>query len=58
MARASVLSAGIDLNLGVVMNKRVRYVVFRKTIIKVLAEEVNLNTNDIMFTLLDCDDPN
>lgn len=57
MARASVLSAGIDLNLGVVMNKRVRYIVFRKVIVKVLAEEINVNTNDIMYNLLDCDDP-
>jgi hypothetical protein len=36
---------------------QVRYNVFRKTIVKVLAEELNVNTNDVIFTLLDCDDP-
>jgi hypothetical protein len=31
--------------------------VFRKAIIKVLAEEANIDTNDVIFILLDCDDP-
>lgn len=55
MARASIPKAGVDLNLGVVMSKRVQYNVLRKCTLKVLAEEMGLNTNDVMFTLLDCD---
>lgn len=57
MARASVLSAGIDINMGVIMNKRVRYIAFRQAVVKVLAEEINVNTNDVMYLLLDVDDP-
>lgn len=56
MARASVLSAGIDLNLGVIMNKRVRYNVFRKSTVKLLAEEINVQTNEVMYILLEADD--
>lgn len=36
---------------------QVHFLVFRKAIIKVLAEEANINTNDVIFILLDCDDP-